>query len=983
MFYDSLDDRPLTNSTGCKWQHSYEMYVESVSGEQHLHVGGGRYYRFVPDGAGGYVERHGPGVNAKGGKFFMEKKTVGSQTNVVVYVRRGGHYEFEPDGSGSRYRLIAVADRLSDELRLNYGTNNLITNVVTAAGNVFEFAYSGSGFLTNIHDVACNRNTRFAYTNSFLAEVADMGGQTFKYRYNSDGNVTNLLRPNLSGSFDVTTIGYSGSPSGAYTVTMTLPDGSTRSCSWGGTAGSTMDLNFGFGGLTRMTPDTTYSFGAPYVEIEDANGGITTFLYYDVADCGTNSAIVGKIKKQVDPDGTITEYMYNNYGDILTKTLRDSATDIVNVTSNAIAYFSSTNRLRQSVLTEVRDGNGALVSKQLSTYVCDDRGTSNAWDDVCMLDSVKEWYGTGADEYTERKYCYNDAFQLTATKELTAGTNTYRVILTNIYDSARGHLISAADACTDTVHYAYDARNLVTSQTWSNSLGSTRNTAYSRDNLDRMTNVLYPDGVSESWTHAPCGCGILSHVDRGGNVTSNSYSPNKWLSKVRTWSTNGTLVSYVEYKHNAAGQITNAIDALTNISASEYNSAGDLVKSTDPLGRVTEHQYDSAGRQHMTIHPDGTIFSNAYDCAGNLASSALIGGTVVNLTQYSRDALGRVITTTDALGNVASNTYDMAGRTIKVTWMPALSGVEGDQSCQETVFDLLGNVVKQIGPVPAGATQAQKDAATTSNSYDSLNRLVSTVDPEGRTTTYEYSTDWPQQVAYVRNGTNVLQQNIYHALTGFLITNISYGVLTSYEHDNLGQVTSTTFADGSSATNTYDGPRLVSQRSRTGNLMSFGFDAIGRRTSVTNSLGAVTHFAFDAVGNMTNMTDALTNRTSYVFDSMNRLTVAVRPDGSASTNTYDSLGRLASRTGAGSVPVSYRYDLLDRMTNLIDGEENSTKFSFDSMGRLSRKTYADGTFYQYSYSARGWLTNRLDATGKNTRYSYNNAGQRSQSKRCA
>ena len=385
-----------------------------------------------------------------------------------------------------------------------------------------------------------------------------------------------------------------------------------------------------------------------------------------------------------------------------------------------------------------------------------------------------------------------------------------------------------------------------------------------------------------------------------------------------------------------------------------------------------QYLYDSAGRQYKTIYPDGTVSMNTYDVVSRVVKvtrHANIWTTnILTSSQYGYDAAGGQVTSTDALGNVTSNAFDLLGRVIKVTY--------SDGSFAETEYDLRDNVIKQIGPVPPGATQLQKDEATTSKSYDVLNRLVATVDPAGRATTYEYDADWPQQAARVRtdNG-QIINEKKYDAFTGHLLTNIVNGVRTAYQYDNMGQVARVVFADGSYTENSYDGTRLISQRSRTGNVTTYSFDALGRVVSVTNPRGAVTGCFYDKVGNQTNIVDALTNMASYVYDNMNRVIQTVLPDGRVAMNTYDTLGRLTAKIGAGSIPAYYDYDAAGRMIALIDGMTNRTSFAYDAFGRLTRKTYADGTFYSYSYNVRGWLTNRLDAMSRNTLYSYNNVGQ--------
>ena len=697
-------------------------------------------------------------------------------------------------------------------------------------------------------------------------------------------------------------------------------------------------------------------------------------MYFDLTG---NSAVDGKLKKRVEPDGTSVEYAYNGYGHVTGVVRRDNQSAVVSTETNVYTYFTGLRRIATQE-SWAKDAAGTALSHRLVGYSRDDRGTTNVWDDVVTLAFTRDWYGTNATEYVARRYTYSTGGLPVLVEALAGpGTNDYRVVASNAYNAA-GQLVARTDAGTNTTWYAYDAANRLATETgWltRGTPGTNDDVAlvvrHSYDALNRLTELVYPDGLTQTWDYAVCGCGTASETDRGGDVTAFTYDHDKRVKTRTTTTAAGTVVSYVRYDYNPEGQVTRAYDLLSNYVENAYDDAGGLIESFDPLGRPTSTFYDAAGRTYMTVYADGTVSSNAYDNAGRLASVARYAPGVsqpLTINHFSYDALGRQVAVTDALGNTTTNVFDLLGRTVK-TILP-------DGSYTETEYDLLGNAtsVAQYA-APDGSTNHQP-LTINHSSYDSLNRRIASIDPLGRTNTWEYDPDHPSQVKRVRDANGaVVQENVHDDFTGRVLTNTSYGVVMAFQYDALGQATNTLYPDGSAAAGVYDGPRLTRQVSRSGVTNSFGYDVVGRRIAVTNGLGQVTRTAYDAAGETVSVSDPLTNVTQFVYDSMGRQVQVIRPDRSVTTNAYDGLGRLVAKTGAGSVPAFYGYDALSRMTNLVDGEGNRTLFAYDALSRLVKKTYADGSFYQYGYNARGWLTNRVDALGRSTGYAYDNAGQ--------
>ena len=162
--------------------------------------------------------------------------------------------------------------------------------------------------------MAGQRNATFAYSNDLLVGVTDMGGQSFQYTYDWRPDQS-LARPNATNGYDVTTIGYTGSPAGgAFKTTITYPEGNKKVYSFGGYPWSDIEVDNGLG-VTRYTPNRNYTWLVPpfvvIEEITDPLGRCTTFFYCDTTNA--NAVIDGKLRKRVEPDGTSVEYTYTRF----------------------------------------------------------------------------------------------------------------------------------------------------------------------------------------------------------------------------------------------------------------------------------------------------------------------------------------------------------------------------------------------------------------------------------------------------------------------------------------------------------------------------------------------------------------------------------------------------------------------------------------------------------------------------------------------
>jgi len=116
----------------------------------------------------------------------------------------------------------------------------------------------------------------------------------------------------------------------------------------------------------------------------------------------------------------------------------------------------------------------------------------------------------------------------------------------------------------------------------------------------------------------------------------------------------------------------------------------------------------------------------------------------------------------------------------------------------------------------------------------------------------------------------------------------------------------------------------------------------------------------------------------YGYDAMGRPTTVVDPNGQASYTYYDSLGRpiqtqQPANTGSSSPTVTgFSYNAADGLTQVTDPRNLATTYSPNGLGDVTGQTSPDTGTSQYTYDLNGNVLTKTDARGKLTQYSYDN-----------
>src|SRR5262249_52933446 len=125
--------------------------------------------------------------------------------------------------------------------------------------------------------------------------------------------------------------------------------------------------------------------------------------------------------------------------------------------------------------------------------------------------------------------------------------------------------------------------------------------------------------------------------------------------------------------------------------------------------------------------------------------------------------------------------------------------------------------------------------------------------------------------------------------------------------------------------------------SSTGVSVSFGRDAAGRITSVTDPNGATVQYTYDANGDLVAVTDRTSVTTRFEYNAarphfLNRIT---DPLGRSGTRVeYDQDGRVSRTIDPEGNVIQFINNLADSRETIVDVRGNSTTVEYDDRGNI-------------------------------------------------
>nr|WP_308284435.1 LamG-like jellyroll fold domain-containing protein [Streptomyces flavotricini] len=861
-----------------------------------------------------------------------------------------------------------------------------------------------------------------------VATTKTTGGLTVSYAYFASGDRAKSTTP----SGLVTTYAYDGigRKLTETQVSDATPDGATTTYAYN--AMSRVSSETGPGVKNEITGVThTAKISRNYdadgqlltESTEDTTGGDatrTSTYHYDalglndrVTDpLGNETAFghdaLGRVIRETDPEGNVVTHAFTKRGQLAESVLKDWRGDPSGQTRDLVLVSHAYDPAGR--LATTTDAMGATTA---FTYFDDGLTATTTAKQVTQANGSKK-------DIVLESNSYDGAGNLATHTESGNRTTVNTVDATgrvtrSVFDPAGLNRVTTA---------AYDSEDRLTEQTQSiDGSGKKLTSTTEYDTVGNPKKVTVTDGTGTrvtSGTFDQRGLAI-TQVTARGNVSTNRYDALGRLvettqPQVQAEENGGTATAVTPRAltgYNTFGEATETRDArglvtrmeidklgrptaitlpdytppgataaITAVSRTTYNQLGKPASTTDPLGRTRYYQYDQLGNLARSTDPAvGGAQSLQAPGSNSISgtSTDLNGGGVAT---YTWTATGLPLSATDPTGARLESTYDELGRKLTAT------DVERKPTLQNLVsrytWDDADNQTESTTPSGRRTTATYNAAGealtvtdplggTTRSAYDGLGRLSESQDATGRKTATVYDvTGNPASVSDYGTGATVLRS-------------------VSTEYDNDGNPTASVSATGARRTYAYDAlGRLTTQTEPvTGTdsiTTTFGYDAAGHRTRLTDGRGKATYYTFNAWGLPESTIEpsstehpALSSRTwTNVYDAAGQIVTELLPGSVKRQKTYDGLGRLIGETGSGTAaatrPRSLSYDLAGRLTGAgADGVLAGNTYSYNDRGQLLKAEGPSGNS-AYAYDADGQMTSRTDPAGT-TVFTYDQAGR--------
>lgn len=649
------------------------------------------------------------------------------------------------------------------------------------------------------------------------------------------------------------------------------------------------------------------------------------------------------------PDGKEFEYIYNN-GKL--RWIKDSAQRTTTFSYDARGFLASavypggdTKRFRYS-------NDGLMVAEE------NERGfeTRLAYNDFNRLQTV-----TNAENKSISVYDMGSQNLLAEANQATITPASIGLDESQVHDvitDANGNSTHVLRGLHGFVATVFDAKG--------------NKTEVYRDDNNRVTRVVRPDGSDVKTTYNPITGDVIKTVDVTLGITEEfaynsfglpiSHKNARGQISNKTYDSLGNLVSLssplnqtVTYARNSRGQVTsetvsNGTDSRT--TTFEYNTNGELIRKTMPDGKYVTFTYSVTGHR-LSSNADGKI------------------------TTYSYDQRNRLIGVTTALNETTSYEYLPVGQLSKII----------DPKGRETIFtySAAGNLISKRDPA----------GALTQYTYDNNGNTLTETNPRGQLKQISYNElnqvvgiqtpDDQQFFTYDVNGEVLAAQNLVSQvtyqrdsrkrLTGLSV--VGRGTMSSYPTHGLSY--------------SYDQNDNKTAMASTYGQIAYGYDNLDRLVYLSNSAGDVYNYEHDVSGRVSQLSRSASS-TVYAFADNTNLTSInhVRNSNSASLGyfNYGYDGRqlpVQKQSQLGN--LNYGYDANGQLTSVTG--LSSESFTYDSLG--NRLTDTNGSYnyeastqrlledwqYTYQYDASGNMIAKLpkNPAGKAYQFSYTASNQ--------
>ena len=334
-------------------------------------------------------------------------------------------------------------------------------------------------------------------------------------------------------------------------------------------------------------------------------------------------------------------------------------------------------------------------------------------------------------------------------------------------------------------------------------------------------------------------------------------------------------------QRDGSGNPTAIVGPFGQTTTLAVDANGYLSKITDPAGHSTVLTNSVSGLLTKLVDPKGETYTFQYDLYGRLIRHADPAGGSISLAR-AENLSGFTVTETTALGRTDSfqvgfsSSSSQTGRQFTNTWQSGLQATESTT--------LAAAQINESGSIPDGTSYS----------------VVETADPR-----------WGIQLP-ITTGETLSLGNLTMTISrsrSASLTNPSNPFSLSSQTD-LETINGRTYQSVFTASN-----RTFTDTSPAGRQVTRMLDAKERPISVQNSGLAATQIAYNAHGFVASITQSA-RETSFGYDAQGRLSSITDALGQKSSFGHDADGHLVSATFADGRVIHFGYDANGNLTSV-------------------------------------------------------------------
>jgi RHS repeat-associated protein len=528
-------------------------------------------------------------------KFIQTVQNALGQTTIYSRADSGEVTTTAPQGAQSIYRhqgpwLLNAKDPLNAEAYQYSYSGGLPVQSTDALGNAAQMSYDGQGNM--VQRLTDGLPEYYTYDGgNHLQSFRNPKNEQWGFQYDGSHNLTRATSP--LGHFSQITYSSAG-----LVTARTNANGGTTSYTYD-TFGNRTSVNDPLGAVTIFQYDLA---GINPISRTDANSHTRSFSY----DANR------RLTKMTNPDGTFKTYIYDCCA--LTGTADENGHTTTVQRNNLLWPVAVTDALGKTTgyrydlngrITGITDPRGYRTT---ITYDAAGRptATTNPLGGSLIKTNDANWNLTRlTDERGQQtQFLYDSKNKLIRVTDPLTRTVFYQ-------RDPLGRVAGLTNARSQSAAYTYDGDGRLTRKAYGGTIAAdyfydrmhnltgfsdgTGSTTYTRDGLERVTGITFPDGTSVSKT-----------FDAVGNLLTLTYP--------------GGL--NVGYTYDSGNRVTN-IAAGGSLLTLTYDGAGNLLTETRVNGTTTAYGYDANNRVNSIRHQKGA--------------------QVIADLQYTRDPAGNVV----------------------------------------------------------------------------------------------------------------------------------------------------------------------------------------------------------------------------------------------------------------------------------------------------------------------------------------------------